>query len=423
MVTHAIKEHPEQTYAAPHSVGESGAQRLGANSGKAVHIGRGALAVAVATLMAAIVGCGGGSNSSSTPLIRIATPSPSPSPLGLWVANRGANGGAESVVEFTGTTLSSPGASVPTPPLTNSSASLNGPLGLTFDSSNNQWVVNRAANPANIAEFKFSTLQNLAANPAPTPDVTISDDGIGTLLSAPQLITFESGNLWVANFASGNNTNRGFVTEYLANQLASSGTPSPTVTEADPEFLGPDGIAFDSAGNLFIADFSAGEVFVFTASKVSGWSGGVTDSSDAQLSDSTSLNPTSAAFDQSGNLWVADCEGETPGAGELYMFPKSSLTTTTPTATTVFTPVGVTTPNGTDQSLNCPGSIAFDQNGNLWYSNYLSSDGAGGSVGEFLKSQLTATGTSSPPPNIYLEGDTGATVFNTPEGIAFGPAL
>jgi len=394
------------------NVGGSAAAASRPNRGEARVIRRRALALAMAALTAATVGCGSSHSSRSG--------SAKAPAKGLWVANRA----SQTVVEFKGTILKKAGVSIPTPAAANSSPGLDGPLGLTFDSADNQWVANRDGD--NVVEFKLSTLKNLAADHAPAADVTISDDGSGAFLHTPQIITFENGNLWVANYKSGpTSSGKGFITEYLASQLASSGAPTPNVTQIDSaEFAGPDGIAFDSEGNLFVADFDAAKVWVFKASTVAGWSGvGVNTPSDAQLSDTSSLNPTAVAIDHSGNLWAADCEGETSGGGELYMFPKGTLTTTATTAAVIFKSITVNTSNGPDQSLNCPGAIAFDQKGNLWYSNFISSAGAGGSVGEFLKSQLAASGASSPAPNIYLEGDTGLTVFDRPEGIVFGPAL
>jgi hypothetical protein len=333
-----------------------------------------------------------------------------------------ANRGSQTVVEFAGRVLSSAGVSIPAIAATNSSPDLNGPLGITFDSSNNQWVGNRDGNT--LTEFKLSTLRNLAINPAPPADIVISDDGSGAFVHTPQLITFRKRNLWVANYRSGiaPGEGNGFITEYLATQLTSSGSPVPAVTQVDTaDFRGPDGINFDSSGNLFVADFDAGKVWVFKAATVAGWSGiGVDTPSDANLSDASSLQPTSVALDRSGNLWVADCEAE--AGGEIYMFPKSSLTTTTSSAATVFTAAPIATPNGSDQTLNCPGAIAFDKDGNLWYTNFISNAGAAGAVGEFARAQLATGGSSSPTPRIFLEGDTGRTVLDSPEGLAFGPA-
>jgi hypothetical protein len=71
--------------------------------------------------------------------------SPSPTPHGgtasraLWIANRG----SQTVVEIVGRFLSTAGVSIPAVAASNSSADLNGPLGIAFDSSNNQWVGNR----------------------------------------------------------------------------------------------------------------------------------------------------------------------------------------------------------------------------------------------------------------------------------------
>jgi hypothetical protein len=366
-----------------------------------------------------------------------AKPTATPTPvLALWVENAW----GEYVAEFSGPTLTTPGASVPNPTLINSSPDLRSPLGgdtagVSFDASNNQWVTNCAGNTSNlgnISEFKLATLKNLRSNNAPAADVVLSDDGSGNLVNCPWGVTFRAGNLWAAN-SNQNTSPPGSVVEYLPSQFATSGHPVPHITLLDStQFVSPTGVAFDSNGNLFVTDFGpaqfyragAGAIWVFKAATVASLSAGSNNkTADAKLSDPTTVTPVNGAFDASGNLWIADCQ-YLGGDGELYMFPKSALTVGATSAAVMFKPRTITTPNGTENSIDCPGGIAFDAQGNLWYTNFENLNSKiYGSVGEFTKNQLSTLGTSTPLPNIYLDANTSSGNIDAPIGLAFGPAL
>ena len=357
------------------------------------------------------------------------TPSPTPTPTlkpALWVENALGN----SVVEFKGNTITNAGAFVPTPAVTNKSPDFSDPAGVTFDSSKNQWVTNctgSTSNHGSITEFKMTTLNQLPSSGSPLPDVVVSDDGSGNLVNCPWTMTFNSGNLWAAN-SNEMTAPPGFVTEYQPSQLGLNGHPTPHITLTDPsEFTSPTGVLFDSSGNLFVTDFGPGQfakagsgrIWVFKAATVASFAPGTNNKkSDVQLFDPTTSQPVNGALDSSGNLWVADC-----AANELYMFSKSVLTSGASTATAIFKSTSIITPNGSEKTIDCPGGVAFDKQGNLWYTNFFGAvPQVSGAVAEFTKSQVSATGTGTPTPNIFLDGNTGASNFDGPIGLTFGPA-
>ena len=372
------------------------------------------------------------------------TPTPSgptstPTPVGavaLWVENANGN----SVTEFKGSILTTPGIPAPpAPAVTNSSADFLDPAGITFDTSNNQWVsvCGSTSNHGSLTEFDFAVVQKLATNPAPSANVVISDDSSGNLVNCPWTMTFNSTNLWVANSNENGFTAQGFVTQYLPTQLTASGDPKPNITLTDPtQFVSPTGVVFDSAGDLFVSDFGPtqtpfpgktgpGAVWVFKAATIAGLKIGTNSiKADTKLSDPTTGSPVNGAFDPSGNLWVADCELNTASSGEIYEFKKAVLTTNATSASAVFKSTSITTANGTEDTIDCPGGIAFDAQGDLWYTNF-SSVKVGGAVGEFTAAQLSAaTGTSSPTPNIFLDGNTTSPLnFDGPIGLTFGPVI
>ena len=352
--------------------------------------------------------------------------------VGLWVENAIAN----NVTEFKGTTLTTPGVSVPTAAVTNKSADFVDPAGVTFDSSNNQWVsvCGSTATNGTITKFDFTAVQKLATTPAPAANVVLSDDGSGKLVSCPWTMTFDTSNdLWVANSNQLVGAGPGFVTDYAPAQLATSGHPTPDKTLTDPtQFVSPTGVVFDSTGDLFVADFGPGQfgtavksaVWVFKAATIAALTPGTNIKvADAKLSDSTTLTPVNGALDpKSGDLWVADCEAN--GTGEIYKFAAAVLTTGATSATTVFQSTSISTPNGTEDTIDCPGGIAFDASGNLWYTNF-SSNKVDGAVGEFTATQLSTApaGKSTPTPNIFLDGMPGGANFDGPIGLTFGPQV
>jgi sugar lactone lactonase YvrE len=130
---------------------------------------------------------------------------------------------------------------------------------VTFDKAGNAWVDDPVN--AQIAEFSASQLKSSGTK---TPAVLLTDDGSGTSLSSPGEIAFDKkGNLWVANLSS--NT----VVEYAKGQLASSGNPTPKVKLSSAIFDLPFGAAFDSKGDLVVANiFDTGTIVKFTAKQL-----------------------------------------------------------------------------------------------------------------------------------------------------------
>jgi streptogramin lyase len=111
-------------------------------------------------------------------------------------------------------------------------------------------------------------------------------------------------------------------------------TPSDYVTGLNT----PTGIAFDSAGNLYVADYSAYNVTKITPSLIK-----------TPFISSLNGTPQQIAFDPNGNLWIA-------GSGSIDEIKK-------------VTPTGVAT---SYPALNDPYGIAIDASGNVYYSEAIS---------------------------------------------------
>lgn len=270
----------------------------------------------------------------------------------LWVALSQGN----LVVEYTASQLSvtDPGVT-PTPAVTlgANAGSLSQPGGIAFDDFGNLWVANGKANT--VVQFSASQLGSgqtpapIAASATPTPSITIGASS-GSL-NGPLAIAFDgSDNLWVAN------ANAGTVVEFTAAQLAASGTPTPAVilSAAAGSIVGPVGLAFDFNGNLWVANGNTGHntVVEFSASQLTA-SGAPTPAVVLSASAGSLASPTGLAFDNSGNLWVANAAAPT-----VVEFTTSQLASS-----------GSPTPNVVvstrANSLAMPVGIAFDPPVNL----------------------------------------------------------
>jgi secreted PhoX family phosphatase len=333
---------------------------------------------------------------------------------GLWIAN------GTDVVEYIPSQFVGGTTSV-APQRVLKSAAFGSPVGLTFDLNGNLWVLDAATTVNNIkgaAMFEFSPTQlaALGTNAAPAPVATITS---GSLTSPQQLWIDSNGNGWVTD----HNTNTVIVFQQA--QLGQSGANffEPILVISSADFNGPSGIAFDSAGDLWISNNgnvpatgstavgSAGTTVIgINAANVPAIPDGIrglpTVSADVKLSDdghSSIQSPWTLAFDSFGNLWSSNASSATV----VEFSPSNFAATGAPTPAVV---LGSATVGG-NPSLNAPKGICFDDVGNLAVVN---SAGAFG-VAFYGEKQLV---TGSPTPDTFFIGST--TTLASPVGCAFG---
>jgi len=124
----------------------------------------------------------------------------------------------------------------------------------------------------------------------------------------------------------------------------------------------PNGLAFDSAGNLFVAESGTGSILKFTP-------GAVRTTFASGLS-----GPVGLAFDRAGNLFVTD-GGDIvgPGHGHVYKFTPDGVRSTLAS--------GFITPNG----------LAFDRAGNLFLVDGGDFDGLGQAIYKFTPQGVQTT--------------------------------
>jgi len=235
-----------------------------------------------------------------------------------------------------------------------------------------------------------------------------------------------TGGLWVANNMSGT------IPEYAASQLRDTGVLVPAETLATTA-SGPQGLAIDTQGDMWLSDFNTDTLFMFSAADRNSR----TTTPTRKLWCLQIASAEYLAFDAQGNLWVADADGLaleftaaqlTAGglqvatvqingsagsafaavtldtAGSLWVsdngnnrileYSASQLSPTGPTCAgspVVCTPVPVDTVGATTNSLNSPSGIAFDGKGDLWVAN-----NSGSTIVEFTPAQLASNGAPAP---------------------------
>ena len=213
-------------------------------------------------------------------------------PGSVVVAESGSGGGGSGPGSVTCYPPGSTGDAVPTQSF---SKVMSGPDALAFDSSGDLWVGNYESDK--LVEYPKAQLSKAS----PVPAVVISA-GADNSPNEPASLTFDrSGDLWVAN--QGPST----VTEYSQAQLTKSGSPAPYKTISYPGLSTPLAVRFDHSGDLWVS--YPYNLVEFTKADLAKADPGpsVVLSSGAALSLSGYANDI--AFDQQGNLWVANESG------------------------------------------------------------------------------------------------------------------
>ncbi len=344
------------------------------------------------TLLLAILsaGCGGGNNGPNTQPV-----------IGLWEAN------LTNVLEFLSTHIAKHGDSAPTLIGNLPAPGFGAPQGVTFDSSGNLWVLdggNGGTIPPTVDEFTTAQLPLLTKGGL-KPNAVIGSTDFGF----PQQLVFDSaGNLWVSDAVNNE------VFKFTTNQLTGGTDVTPDlILTSNPAFNGSLGIAFDSSGDLWIANNNLtganSTVFEFTASALAGLSGPQTLTPNAILqSNGTSISePWALVFDSNGNLWLSNQDDT---INTVVQFSKAQLAALTSTATTPTPAVTISaTGSGATMSIDSPTGLAINSQGELAVAN------VNNSLSVFSAKQLTASG--SPVPDIFVSGSN--TTIDTPEGLAF----
>lgn len=237
----------------------------------------------------------------------------------MWVSSWS----SDSLDMYTPAARNSGGALPPTTVIV--SAALNNANGIAFDAHGDLWVANCGG--GNLLEYSAA---QLAAGGSQAPNATLSS---GTTLLCPYFLAFDAnGNVWVADDSLDH------VVEYSAAQLAAGGSTTPVPVETIGSNNGSlnhtTAVAFDAAGNLWVANDSSPTVVAYAPALLAA-GGAPAPTVIITLPDST--DPYGLVFDQRGTLWVSDGRSST-----MYGLAASQLLATGAPAPSVVIGVGMT---------------------------------------------------------------------------------
>ncbi|MGD0016744.1 MAG: NHL repeat-containing protein [Verrucomicrobiia bacterium] len=218
---------------------------------------------------------------------------------------------------------------------TNAASQFSGPSGVAVDTNGNIYVGDffnstiRKIAPVGT-NWVASTIAGLALN-------TGSADGTNSVarFNGPNDVAVDTnGNVYVADWA--NSTIRKIApvgTNWIVSTIAglALNTGSADGTNSDARFNGPTGVAVDSSGNVYVADAGNNTIRKITPVDTNwvvstiGGLAGVGGSTDGIKSNARFYYPRAVAVDTNGNVYVADTGNNTIRQGVL---PSNALTIT-----------------------------------------------------------------------------------------------
>jgi hypothetical protein len=249
---------------------------------------------------------------------------------------------------------------------TGSAASFFNPYNVAVDGSGNVYV----ADTSNSI-IRMITPAGVVTTIAGAALVTGSTDGPGgsALFDNPIGVAVDgSGNVYVGD--TGNDTIRKitlvsgvWMVSTLAGSAGNYGSSNGTGSAAS--FENPNGVAVDGSGNVYVADYMNSTIRkVTSAGVVTTLAGSPNDPGHSNGTGSAALfnGPNGVAVDGSGNVYVADTENQ------LIRKVTSAGVVTTIAGTATVT--GSTDGPGTSALFNFPTSVAVDGSGNLYVADY-----------------------------------------------------
>jgi sugar lactone lactonase YvrE len=244
------------------------------------------------------------------------------------------------------------------------------------------WTV--SGNPSAILQLDATQLSDTGPQDAATT-LTTPSASLTTLAG----VAFDAaGNLWVAG------DDDSVLLAFSPGALAGSGSKaaSMVVRATRGSLSGPIGLAFDARQRLWVVNHQNATLVRFDSAQLAAGGAQV-----PRVVLSVPGTPVALAFDAAGSLWVSDNENRA-----IYKYTAAQLAASgTPAPAFVLT--------GGDSLVN-PTGLAFDAAGNLWVANNGKSD-----LLAFTPAQLAGIG--SPAPHVVIASNRGS--LSIPIGLAF----
>ncbi|MGO9991067.1 MAG: kelch repeat-containing protein [Steroidobacteraceae bacterium] len=245
-------------------------------------------------------------------------------------------------------------------------AQINSPRGLTVDGAGNRYIADSANNRIRMVA-ESGLISTIAGNGI----ATFAGDGgpaTSASLNSPRGLAFDGGgNLYISDYA--NQRIRKVTPSGVISTFVGNGTPGfggdggPAAAAA---LNGPRGLAFDGNGNLYVADSNNNRIRMITPagmiSTVAG-NGSAAYSGDGGAATSAGFAPHWVAVDGNGNLYISDYTNN-----RVRMVSAGVITTVAGTGVASYSGDGGL---ATAATLNEPGGLVFDANGNLFIADSI----------------------------------------------------
>jgi sugar lactone lactonase YvrE len=217
-----------------------------------------------------------------------------------------------------------------------------------------------------------------------------------------------AGNVFVADLE--NNTIRKITSSGVVTTLAGSAGLSGSAdgTGAAARFSGPEGVAVDGAGNVFVADYHNNTIRKITPSGVVttlAGTAGSSGSADGTGAAARFNQPRGVAVDGSGNVFVADSYNN----AIRKITPNGVVTTLAGTAGSYGSADGT----GATARFNNPSGVAVDGAGNVFVTDYNNT-----TIRKITPTGVVTTLAGSAGLSGSADGTGAAARFSDPEGVA-----